>query len=99
MSDGAKKTIFEGCVQVDSFGPDDEYEDGTEEDHYVTLDLGAVDPTMFTMGSPPEVMEHVRGVLEGMGIVVVSSRTTSRSSAYVPGGSAEVREGTMARRS
>ena len=46
MSDGAKKTIFEGCIQVDSFGPDDEYEDGTEEEHYVTLDLGAVDPTM-----------------------------------------------------
>ena len=32
---------------------------------------GAVDPTMLTIGSPSEVMEHVREVLEGMGIAIV----------------------------
>ncbi|EMD32832.1 hypothetical protein CERSUDRAFT_68519 [Gelatoporia subvermispora B] len=31
---------------------------------------GAVDTTMITTGSPPEVMKHVRAVLEGMGVEI-----------------------------
>ncbi|KAJ7204835.1 hypothetical protein GGX14DRAFT_334475, partial [Mycena pura] len=31
---------------------------------------GAVDHEMITAGKPPEVMQHVRGVLEGMGVDV-----------------------------
>ncbi|OCH84532.1 Pkinase-domain-containing protein [Obba rivulosa] len=31
---------------------------------------GAVDTTMITTGSPPEVMKHVRAVLEGMGMEI-----------------------------
>ncbi|KIY44686.1 hypothetical protein FISHEDRAFT_18212, partial [Fistulina hepatica ATCC 64428] len=38
-------SLCPGYVEVDSFGPDDEYED-EEEIAYVTLDLGNVEPTL-----------------------------------------------------
>ena len=39
-----------GYKQVDSFGPDEEYDDDTEE-IYVTLDLGNVEPTLLARNS------------------------------------------------
>lgn len=41
---------FIGYRQVDSFGPDEEYSSGDEE-FYVTLDLGTVEPTLLPSSS------------------------------------------------
>ena len=38
--------LIPGYKQVEQFGPDEEYEE-EEEVHYVTLDLGAVEPTLL----------------------------------------------------
>ncbi len=46
----AEPSLFQGSVQVEKFGDDQEYEqiDGEviEEVEYVTLDLGSVEPTL-----------------------------------------------------
>jgi hypothetical protein len=47
----ATATLFPGYRQVESFGPDEEYEE-EEEVSYVTLDLGAsVEPTLVASSS------------------------------------------------
>lgn len=43
-------TLFQGYKQVESFGPDDEYEED-EEVVYVTLDLGQIEPTLVPSSS------------------------------------------------
>ena len=42
--------ILAGYKQVESFGHDEDYEDGIEE-IYVTMDLGNVDPTLLPSSS------------------------------------------------
>ncbi|KAG6826361.1 hypothetical protein H0H92_016153 [Tricholoma furcatifolium] len=42
-------SLFPGYKQVDSFGPDDDYDE--EEVCYVTLDLGSVEPTLVPSSS------------------------------------------------
>jgi hypothetical protein len=44
-------TLFPGCKHVESFGPDDDYEEGSGEECYVTLDLGSVDQTLVPSSS------------------------------------------------
>ncbi|KAG6333202.1 hypothetical protein ID866_5884 [Astraeus odoratus] len=44
------QTLVPGYKQVEAFGPDDEYEE-EEEVFYVTLDLGAVEPTLVPSSS------------------------------------------------
>lgn len=43
-------SLFPGYKQVESFGPEDEYESG-EEVEYVTLDLGTIEPTLVPSSS------------------------------------------------
>lgn len=51
MPSNAPTTLIPGYTQVESFGPDEEYE-GEEEVSYVTLDLGAaVEPTLIASSS------------------------------------------------
>ncbi|KIM42156.1 hypothetical protein M413DRAFT_52784, partial [Hebeloma cylindrosporum] len=44
-------SLCPGYKQVESFGPDEEYEDEEEEVCYVTLDLGNVEPTLVPSSS------------------------------------------------
>ncbi|KIK40109.1 hypothetical protein CY34DRAFT_807537 [Suillus luteus UH-Slu-Lm8-n1] len=46
----ATMSLFNGYRQVDSFGPDEEYSSDDEE-FYVTLDLGTVEPTLLPSSS------------------------------------------------
>lgn len=50
-----KENLFPGYKQVDSFGPDEEYEGSNgeveEEVEYVTLDLGQIEPTLVPSSS------------------------------------------------
>ncbi|PFH47863.1 hypothetical protein AMATHDRAFT_6330 [Amanita thiersii Skay4041] len=46
----APTSLCPGYKQVESFGPDDEYESG-EEISYVTLDLGNIEPTLVPSSS------------------------------------------------
>lgn len=46
-----KQCLFPGYQQVDSFGPDEEYELEEEEVSYVTLDLGSIEPTLIPNSS------------------------------------------------
>jgi general transcription factor 3C polypeptide 6 len=46
-----KQCLFPGYKQVDSFGPDEEYELEEEEVSYVTLDLGRIEPTLIPSSS------------------------------------------------
>ncbi|OJA07691.1 hypothetical protein AZE42_01849 [Rhizopogon vesiculosus] len=47
----AATSPFAGHRQVDSFGPDEDYLSEEEETVYVTLDLGAVEPTLLSSSS------------------------------------------------
>jgi general transcription factor 3C polypeptide 6 len=62
----AKECLFPGYTQVDSFGPDDEYELDQEEVSYVTLDLGSVEPTLVPSSSSYRLIVRQIG-LEGPG--------------------------------
>ncbi|KAL1942311.1 hypothetical protein VTO73DRAFT_6375 [Trametes versicolor] len=44
------RSVFPGYKQVETFGPEDEYESG-EEVEYVTLDLGTIEPTLVPSSS------------------------------------------------
>ncbi|KDQ57938.1 hypothetical protein JAAARDRAFT_193425 [Jaapia argillacea MUCL 33604] len=48
---GTRNSLFPGYKQVDSFGPDEEYELSEEEITYLTLDLGSVEPTLVPSSS------------------------------------------------
>ena len=50
MPSDQPSSLVPGFKQVESFGPDEEYEDG-EEVTYVTLDLGNVEPTLVPSAS------------------------------------------------
>ena len=43
-------SLFTGYRQVDSFSPDEEYL-SEEEEVYVTLDLGTIEPTLLSSSS------------------------------------------------
>ncbi|KAH7886668.1 hypothetical protein F5I97DRAFT_1926985 [Phlebopus sp. FC_14] len=45
------QTLVPGYKQVEEFGPDEDYVDEEEEVSYVTLDLGAVEPTLLPSSS------------------------------------------------
>lgn len=47
----SSSSLCPGYKHVESFGPDEEYEDGDEEVTYVTLDLGLVEPTLVPSSS------------------------------------------------
>jgi general transcription factor 3C polypeptide 6 len=56
MSSSSEKRLAPGSRQVDAFDPDDKYEcdengDVIEEISYITLDLGAVEPTLVPSSS------------------------------------------------
>lgn len=56
MSSSSEEQLAPGFRQVDAFGPDDNYEcdengNVIEEVSYVTLDLGAVEPTLVPSSS------------------------------------------------
>jgi general transcription factor 3C polypeptide 6 len=62
----SEKRLAPGFRQVDAFNPDDDYErdengDVIEEVSYVTLDLGAVEPTLVPSSSTYRLI--VRGIL------------------------------------
>ena len=44
-------SLFTGYRQVDSFSPDEEYLSEEEEEVYVTLDLGTIEPTLLSSSS------------------------------------------------
>jgi hypothetical protein len=54
--------VFAGYKHVESFGPDDEYEDEVEE-CYVTLDLGGVEPTLVPSSSTFRIAVSTRKIL------------------------------------
>lgn len=61
----SEKRLAPGFRQVDAFSPDDDYErdengDVIEEVSYVTLDLGAVEPTLVPSSSTYRLI--VRGI-------------------------------------
>jgi hypothetical protein len=72
----AEKRLAPGFRQVDAFGPDDNYEcddngDVIEETSYITLDLGAVEPTLVPSSST------YRLIVCGHSSCALSARLTS----------------------
>lgn len=51
MSDPPQKTLVPGYTHVDAFGPASDYDEHSEEVSYLTLDLGAVEPTLVPSSS------------------------------------------------
>ena len=58
-----KTNLFSGYKHVESFGPDEEYEDDVEE-CYVTLDLGSVEPTLVPNSSTFRIVVSTERPLE-----------------------------------
>lgn len=55
----ATTSLFNGYRQVDSFGPDEKYSSDDEE-FYVTLDLGTVEPTLLPSSSTYRLVVSTR---------------------------------------
>ena len=59
----SQASLVPGYIHVDNFGPDDGYE-SDEEITYVTLDLGAIEPTLLPSSSTYRlIVSHPSGVI------------------------------------
>lgn len=54
--------LFPGYKHVNTFGDEDDYEPDSEEVEYVTLDLGAVEPTLVANSSTYRLIVSLHGI-------------------------------------